>query len=58
MKRLIAEGKLDTPERVKQVAQRVYERAAQLKNMPLGNGTGMTDDERAKIAEWYLSGAK
>ncbi len=50
--------KLDTPERVKQFAQRVYERSVQLKNMPLGNVTGMTDEERAKIGAWYLAGAK
>ncbi|MDB5888186.1 MAG: hypothetical protein JWM03_1058, partial [Rhodocyclales bacterium] len=50
--------KLDTPERVKQYAQRVYERSVQLKNMPLGNMTQMTDEERAKIGAWYLAGAK
>ena len=49
---------LDTPERVKQHAQRIYERAVQLKNMPLANMTQMTDDERAKIAAWYAAGAK
>ncbi len=50
--------KLDTPERVKQFAQRVYERSVRLKNMPLGNMTQMTDEERAKIGAWYLAGAK
>ncbi|MEN3112610.1 urate hydroxylase PuuD [Uliginosibacterium paludis] len=49
---------LDTPERVKQHAQRIYERAVQLKNMPLANMTKMTDDERARIAAWYAAGAK
>jgi uncharacterized membrane protein len=49
---------LDKPERVKQYAQRIYERAAQLKNMPLANMTGMTDEERSQIAAWYLAGAK
>ncbi len=49
---------LDTPERVKQHAQRIYERAVQLKNMPLANMTKMTDDERAGIAAWYAAGAK
>jgi len=50
--------KLDTPERVKQYAQRIYERSAQLKNMPLANMTQMTDEERAKVAAWYQTGAK
>ncbi|PLK49065.1 urate hydroxylase PuuD [Uliginosibacterium sp. TH139] len=49
---------LDTPERVKQHAQRVFERAVQLKNMPLANMTQMTDDERAKIGAWFAAGAK
>jgi uncharacterized membrane protein len=50
--------KLDTPERVKQFAQRMYERSVQLKNMPLANMTQMTDAERATIGAWYLAGAK
>jgi uncharacterized membrane protein len=50
--------KLDTPERVRQYAQRMYERSVQLKNMPLGNMTHMTDEERAKVGAWYLAGAK
>jgi len=49
---------LDTPERVKQFAQRINERAFQLKNMPLANMTQMTDEERAKIGAWYAAGAK
>lgn len=49
---------LDTPERVRQHAQRIYERAVQLKNMPLANMTKMTDEERATIAAWYAAGAK
>ncbi|GAB2884642.1 urate hydroxylase PuuD [Uliginosibacterium flavum] len=49
---------LDTPERVKQFAQRINERAFQLKNMPLANMTQITDEERAKIGAWYAAGAK
>jgi len=49
---------LDTPARVKQYAQRINERAFQLKNMPLANMTQMTDEERAKIGAWYAAGAK
>ncbi|MDQ7989839.1 MAG: urate hydroxylase PuuD [Candidatus Dactylopiibacterium sp.] len=49
---------LDTPERVKQHAQRIYERAVQLKTMPVANMTNMTDAERAEIAAWYAAGAK
>lgn len=49
---------LDTPERVKQYAQRMNERAFVLKNMPLANMTQMTDEERAKIGAWFAAGAK
>ncbi len=49
---------LDTPERVKQFAQRIHERSVQLKNMPLANMTQMTDEERARIGAWYAAGAK
>lgn len=49
---------LDTPARVKQYAQRIHERAVQLKNMPLANMTGMTDAERSVIGHWYAAGAK
>jgi uncharacterized membrane protein len=30
----------------------------QLKAMPIGNLTNMTEDERALIGSWYGSGAK
>ncbi|MGZ3183151.1 MAG: urate hydroxylase PuuD [Telluria sp.] len=49
---------LDTPAQVAQGAQKMYTRAAQLKDMPLANLTHMTDAERAQIAAWYESGAK
>ncbi|MFT3735372.1 MAG: urate hydroxylase PuuD [Rhodocyclaceae bacterium] len=49
---------LDTPERIKQYAQRIYERSVQLKTMPLGNVTKMTDEEREKLGIWFQSGAK
>jgi uncharacterized membrane protein len=49
---------LDDPNGVKQNAQRIYQQAVQLKAMPLANMTNMTDDERAKLAAWFESGAK
>jgi uncharacterized membrane protein len=49
---------LDTPEMLRQHAERVYKQVVQLKAMPLGNLTKMTDDERAAVAAWYESGAK
>ena len=49
---------LDTPERTRQYAQRIYERTVQLKTMPLANMTQMTDEERELVGAWYLGGAK
>lgn len=48
---------LDTPDRIKQHAQRIYARAVQLQNMPLANMTKMTDEERAKLGAWFAAGA-
>lgn len=47
----------DTPEQIAQNAQRIYQQAVQLKAMPIGNFTHMTDDERSKIAAWFEAGA-
>jgi len=49
---------LDTPERLRQHAAKVYRQAVQLKAMPIGNLTHMTDEERAIIGAWYEAGAK
>jgi uncharacterized membrane protein len=48
---------LDDAHGVKQNAARVYQQAVQLKAMPLANLTGMTDDERARLAQWFEAGA-
>ncbi|WP_124076428.1 urate hydroxylase PuuD [Burkholderia gladioli] len=47
----------DTPEQIAQNAQRIYQQAVQLKAMPIGNVTHMTDDERTMIAAWFEAGA-
>jgi uncharacterized membrane protein len=39
-------------------AQLVYQQAVVQKAMPLGNVTGMTEEERALIAKWFEAGAK
>jgi uncharacterized membrane protein len=50
--------KLDTPERIVTSAQKIYEQAVATRAMPIGNLTGMTDAERAKIAAWIAAGAR
>jgi uncharacterized membrane protein len=49
---------LHTPELIRANAEKVYRQAVQTRVMPLGNLTGMTDDERALIGRWYEGGAR
>ncbi len=48
----------DTPEKIAQYAPRIYERAVATHSMPLGDETGMTDQERADLGGWIKAGAK
>ena len=49
---------LDQPALLRQHAARVYLQAVQLKAMPIGNMTNMTDAERAELKAWFEAGAK
>ncbi|NVJ71458.1 MAG: urate hydroxylase PuuD, partial [Alphaproteobacteria bacterium] len=49
---------LDRPELVEQYAPRILEQAVKSDIMPLGNETGMTDEERALLGKWIEDGAK
>ncbi|MDB5841520.1 MAG: hypothetical protein JWQ23_3472 [Herminiimonas sp.] len=49
---------LHTEALIRQHGARVYQQTVQLKAMPIGNLTGMTDDERAVIGAWYEAGAR
>ena len=49
---------LHTPELIHQNAAKVYQQAVQLKAMPIGNLTNITEAERAVIGGWYEGGAK
>jgi len=48
---------LDRPDLIRQHAQEVFQQAVLLKNMPLNNATGITDQEREVIRQWYDAGA-
>ena len=50
--------RLDSPALVKQHAQNVYQQVVVTKQMPMNNTTGITDEERALIAQWFQAGAK
>jgi uncharacterized membrane protein/cytochrome c551/c552 len=47
---------LETKEQVAQHAERIYLRAVATKTMPLGNLTGITDDERELLGAWMAQG--
>ena len=50
--------RLDSSALLKQHAQSVYQQVVVLKVMPMNNSTGITQDERAQIRQWFESGAK
>jgi uncharacterized membrane protein len=47
----------DAPESIRAHADTIRTRVVLLRNMPLGNKTGMTDDERALLGRWLAQGA-
>jgi uncharacterized membrane protein len=49
---------LDTPEQIRQRAAQIQKQVVELKAMPIGNLTGMTDAERAALAAWLGAGAR
>jgi len=49
--------RLDSPALVKQHAQNIYQQVVVTKQMPMGNATGLTDEDRAMIGRWFVAGA-
>jgi uncharacterized membrane protein len=49
---------LDSADAIALNAPRIYQQAVQLKAMPLGNVTHITDEERAKLGQWFTAGAQ
>ncbi len=45
--------KLDQPGAVDRLSSRIYRQVVQLRAMPMGNATHMTEQERQVIARWY-----
>jgi uncharacterized membrane protein len=50
--------RLDSVDAVKLNAQNLYQQVVVTKQMPMNNATGITDAERATIAQWFQAGAK
>ena len=48
---------LDTPERIHAQARAIEQQAVVTRAMPIGNLTGMTDDERRALGAWIAAGA-
>jgi uncharacterized membrane protein len=48
---------LEESERIRANAALIYQQVVVSRAMPLGNQTGMTEDERDLIARWYRTGA-
>jgi uncharacterized membrane protein len=49
---------LDTPTQIEARAEAIEEQAVTTKAMPLGNVTGMTDEERDLLGRWINQGAR
>ena len=47
----------DTPDEIVARAQQIYQQAVITKNMPFGNLTNITQDERDVLAAWVQQGA-
>lgn len=48
----------DRPEDIKKHAPKMFEQAVDTHIMPMGNMTGMTEEERATLGRWIRQGAK
>jgi uncharacterized membrane protein len=48
----------ENPRRIQALAPRILVRAVVTKTMPLGNLTGMTDEERDTLGAWIVQGAR
>ncbi len=50
--------RLDSPAELQKHAQQVYQQVVVSRLMPMNNATGMTEEERALVAQWFRAGAR
>jgi len=50
--------RLDTPADISDNAAMIFQQTVVLQAMPLNNSTGMTVEERARLAQWFNAGAR
>jgi uncharacterized membrane protein len=48
----------DTAEQIRDAAALIHDRAVVTHQMPLGNRTGITEEERRLLADWFATGAR
>ena len=48
---------LDRPDAIVRHADKIYQQVVQLRAMPIGNLTGITEEERAVVAAWHDAGS-
>ncbi len=48
----------DTPDQVRRQALQIHKQVVELKAMPIGNLTNMTEGERAEVGAWFAAGAR
>ena len=49
--------RVDSPEAMRQHAQTIYQQVVVTRQMPMNNATGITEEERALVAQWFKGGA-
>lgn len=49
--------RLDSAELIRSHAQQIYQQAVVLRQMPMNNATGITEQERQALGQWFLAGA-
>jgi uncharacterized membrane protein len=49
--------RLDSPALIKQHAQNIHQQVVVTKQMPMGNATGFTEENRALLGRWFMAGA-
>jgi uncharacterized membrane protein len=50
--------RLDSADALRQHAQTVYQQVVVTRQMPMNNATGMTEEERAIVAQWFRQGSR
>jgi uncharacterized membrane protein len=50
--------RLDSSDLIRQHAQNIYQQVVVTQQMPMGNATGLTQEDRAMFGRWFQAGAQ